>query len=383
MLSIFSWSLGFKKADRLRIAIVIHSMAGGGAERVSVTLASAWLADGHSIMLITFENVGADVYVLDDRITRVALGLANNSHGLIDAAVANIKRILALRHRLILFKPDLVLGMMTGASVATLLATRGMKVPVLVSERTYPPMLPVGRFWGAMRRLTYPWAERVVMLSSTGLEWLQTSIPKARGVVIPNPVTYRLPINNPIVNPDSYIKAGRKLVLSVGRMDSGKQFDQLIAAFAAISQRVSDWDLVILGDGPERQALEAQIASLGLATRVMLPGRVGNVGQWYERAELYVLSSRFEGFPNVLAEAMAHGCAAISYDCDTGPRDIIREGLDGLLVRPVGDVQRLQSAMAILMEDDQMREAMTIRAREVLERFSIEIVMNKWKKLLY
>jgi glycosyltransferase involved in cell wall biosynthesis len=363
-----------------KILFLVNSMQTGGAERVAATLLNEWAGSGYDITLLcTYSGLPECHYKLKDTIKLIHL---RDLSGVYDRKlIGYLRRLIALRGFIRKLSPDIIISFLTDVNVATLLATRGMKVPVLVSERTYPPMLPVGRFWGAMRRLTYPWAERVVMLSSTGLEWLQTSIPKARGVVIPNPVTYRLPINNPIVNPDSYIKAGRKLVLSVGRMDSGKQFDQLIAAFAAISQRVSDWDLVILGDGPERQALEAQIASLGLATRVMLPGRVGNVGQWYERAELYVLSSRFEGFPNVLAEAMAHGCAAISYDCDTGPRDIIREGLDGLLVRPVGDVQRLQSAMAILMEDDQMREAMTIRAREVLERFSVIKALKAWECL--
>jgi glycosyltransferase involved in cell wall biosynthesis len=90
------------------------------------------------------------------------------------------------------------------------------------------------------------------------------------------------------------------------------------------------------------------------------------------------MSSRFEGFPNTLAEAMAHGCAAVSYDCDTGPRDIIRHEQDGLLVTPVGDVAALTSALDRLMGDDVERERMALRAIEVRERYSLQRILTLW-----
>jgi len=129
----------------------------------------------------------------------------------------------------------------------------------------------------------------------------------------------------------------RRIVLAVGRFTKVKGFDLLIKAFAGIAIAYADWDLVILGEGPERSDLEAQVEALGLGHRVKLPGRAGNMPDWYARADLFVMSSHFEGFPLVLVEAMAHGCPAVSFDCDTGPRDIIRDEMDGRLVRPVSD----------------------------------------------
>jgi glycosyltransferase involved in cell wall biosynthesis len=160
-----------------------------------------------------------------------------------------------------------------------------------------------------------------------------------------------------------------------------KSVDRLLDAFSSIAPAHPLWDLVVLGEGPLRAALEAQVQKLGLQGRVGLPGRVGNVGDWYARADLYVLSSRVEGFPNTLGEAMAHGCAAVSYDCDTGPRDIIRDGVDGLLVRPVGDVRALAAALGALMADDAQRARMGKQAVDVRERYSMKTVLAKWDAL--
>jgi glycosyltransferase involved in cell wall biosynthesis len=163
-------------------------------------------------------------------------------------------------------------------------------------------------------------------------------------------------------------------------LESQKGFDWLIEAFSNLADEHSDWDLVILGEGPLRIALEEQVRDLDLERRILLPGRAGNMAEWYESADFYVMSSRFEGFPNTLAEAMAHGLAAVSFDCDTGPRDIIRDELDGLLVPP-GDVTELTVALDLLMSDGLMRLRFAERAVEVKERFSMERIAGMWEKL--
>ncbi|MDA3877955.1 MAG: glycosyltransferase, partial [Halothiobacillus sp.] len=129
-------------------------------------------------------------------------------------------------------------------------------------------------------------------------------------------------------------------------------------------------------------ALEARVDKWGLAGRVALPGRVGNLADWYQRAELYVMSSRFEGFPNTLLEAMAHGLPAVSFACETGPADIIREGIDGHLVPPADGEAGLARAMAAMMQDDDRRQRMGKAAVTVQERFSPERVMGEWDDVL-
>jgi len=169
-------------------------------------------------------------------------------------------------------------------------------------------------------------------------------------------------------------------LIAVGRLADEKSFDKLLRAFASIAGRKSEWGLTILGEGDKRQELENLRAELGLEGRVHFPGRVSNPFIWLRRADLFVMSSRFEGLPCALCEAMGCGLPAISFDCDSGPRDIIRDGVDGLLVPP-RDVPALSRAMDRLMSDDDERARFAARAPEVMDRYNLKSIMLRWDKL--
>jgi len=140
-----------------------------------------------------------------------------------------------------------------------------------------------------------------------------------------------------------------------------------------------DWDLVILGEGTERERLQAQIDAAGLTDRISMPGRVGNMRQWYQACDIYVLSSRVEGLSNSLLEAMACGMPSVAFDCETGPREIIRPDIDGLLVTPVEDPHALAAALSGLMHDKQARKTLASRAVDVRDRFSMRRVLSLWQ----
>lgn len=365
----------------MNIVILIHSMHSGGAERVTANLTNEWAKRGWQVTVITLAPKSVDFYELRSDVSRIALDLATESPSILKALFSNLHRIIAIRRELRRLSPDIVLAMMIDSSILAILAGMRLGIPVIGTEHTYPPMNPTKLIWDRIRRWTYPYAARVVMLTSEGLSWLNDKIPNVHGAVIPNPVPYPLAVFEPKLLVESLVTADRKLLLAVGRMVESKQFDRLIEVFSMHVDLHQDWDLVILGDGPERQALKSQVQALGLETRIHLPGQAGNMGDWYQRADLYVMSSRYEGFPNTLTEAMAHGCAAVSYDCDTGPRDIIRHGVDGLLVSPVGDVPALAEALHQLMQDDEVRQRMRQRAIEVRERYSLKVILTLWDKL--
>jgi glycosyltransferase involved in cell wall biosynthesis len=171
-----------------------------------------------------------------------------------------------------------------------------------------------------------------------------------------------------------------KLLLAVGRLTPEKGFDRLIEAFAQLAPCFPDWRLCVLGEGPGRQALVQLTERLGMSQRISMPGTVGNVGDWYEAADLYVLTSLFEGFPNSLLEAMAYGLPTVSVDCDTGPRDIVRHGVDGILV-PQDNPAALVNALQRLMDDKRLRDAYAAKAVEVRQRFSILRILRQWQRL--
>ena len=219
----------------------------------------------------------------------------------------------------------------------------------------------------------------MVALTRGTAQWIEQHVPGSRLAVIPNPVHWPLPKGEPALTPPA--GDGRKRLLAVGRLHADKGFDLLLRAYARLAPSHPDWDLVILGEGDERRALEAQVREAGLQERVSLPGRAGNVGDWYQSANLYVLTSRFEGLSNTLLESMASGLAAVAFDCDTGPREIVREGVDGVLVRPNGDVDALCRELDAVMGDEALRQRMAEAATAVRERFSAERVLGQWKEL--
>lgn len=176
------------------------------------------------------------------------------------------------------------------------------------------------------------------------------------------------------------LPAGRRVV-AVGRLVAQKGFDLLLQAFARLQGRYPDWSLVIVGEGPLRAELEGLVERLGLSGRVFLPGLVQAVPALLKRCDLFVLASRYEGFPNALGEAMAAGLPVIAADCPTGPRELVRHGVDGLLVPPE-DPATLAEAMDRLMGDGEERRRLAGRAVEVTARFSEEKVLALWDQVL-
>lgn len=364
----------------MNLLIFIHSLNSGGAERVSANLANYWAGRGWRVTVVTLASSESDFYQLHPAVRRIGLDVAGRSGSVAAGAAANLRRVAALRRVLRELQPDVALAMMSTANVLLALATFGMTAVIaLGSEHTYPPMIPLGRVWEELRSRLYGRLDAVVALTSESERWLQEHTSARRVPVIPNPAPWPLPIQAPTLSPPPR-GDGRYMLLAVGRLGEEKGFHRLLDAFQQLADAFPDWRLVILGEGSERQALEAQVAAAGLHGRVSLPGRAGNVGQWYEAADLYVMSSRFEGFPNTLAEAMAHGLPAVSFDCDTGPRDIIRHEVDGLLV-PAADVPALASALRRLMADEDLRQRFGERAREARERFSMARVAGMWEAL--
>jgi glycosyltransferase involved in cell wall biosynthesis len=322
-----------------------------------------------------------DFYELHPAVKRMALGLAGKSANVLAVLWKNIRRMIALRRVLLQIQPDIVLGMMTEPNVLLALAAWGLPTLRTVgAEHIHPPQTPLGYLRETFRSHAYGLLDAVTALSREGKDWLKTYTSAQRVTVIPNAVTWPLPGHEPRIKPSALYQSERQLLLAVGRLEAQKGFDWLIEAFSKLTDKHPDWDLVIIGEGSLRTTLDKQVRESGLERRISFSGRAGNMAEWYESADLFVMSSRYEGFPMSLVEAMAHGLAAVSFDCDTGPRDIIRHELDGLLVPP-GNVAELIVALDRLMSDDLTRQRFAERAAEVRERFSMKRIAGMWEKL--
>ena len=365
-------------AERIDLMIVIHSLRGGGAERVAVDLAAGWHARGCSVMIVTQTDDRQDAYPLPEGVRRHALGLAGESAGPLGALWGNLLRVVSLRRLVRRHRPGVVLGMMTRGSVLAVLAAGG-RSRVIATEHAHPPSLPLPAFWERMRRRTYPRADAVVALTRGTAQWLDEHLPGVRAQVIPNAVRWPLVDGEPVLEPVQV--PGRRRLLAVGRLHPVKGFDGLLRAFAQLAAPFPDWDLTILGEGEQREELEALRDALGLADRVSMPGRVGNMAAWYGASDLYVLSSQAEGLSNTLIEAMACGLPCVATDCDTGPREIIREGLDGRLVQPIDDPDALAAGLAELMADAGLRARLAGRAVDARDRFSTARIMALWEQV--
>jgi len=365
----------------MRLLIYIHSLENGGAERVVANLANHWASLGWAVTVVTVAPQARDFYVLDAGVGRRCLDLAGQGGGLFAGVVRTARRARALRRVLREVQPAVALSAMHTANVVLALAARGLPgVRTVGSEHNFPPKAPMGVVWETLRRHAYGHLHAVVALTHECAHWLERHSHARRVPVIPNPVVWPLSQHAPLVNPATSCAPGRQILLGVGRLSEEKNFTTLIAIFARLVPMHPNWDLVILGEGAQRAALSAQVQAGGLGQRVFLPGSVGNMGDWYAHASLYAMSSHFEGFPNTLVEAMAYGVPAVSFDCDTGPRDIIRHGIDGVLVAP-GDVEGMASALDTLMRDSRVRARFAQRAVDARERFSMEKISRMWETI--
>ncbi len=362
------------------LVLCIPALVGGGAEHVMIRMANWWAARGVSVHLITFveDMPSCPLHPAVRRVTLEAMRPAClPQEPLWSEEANNIAQLrMALEDCLAVtsIRPLPVIGFLSRMNMRLLLAAQGLPCRTIVSERTYPPACPLSPNEERLRRALYPRADHVVFQTEKSKNWGCTFLEPEHCVVIPNPV--HLPSEAPPF-PHAPQLTDRKFFLAAGRFAEEKRFDRLIAAFAPLAARHEEIDLLIAGEGPLRPTLEAQARAAGLGERVFLPGFIGNLPWFMRRAVAFVLSSDFEGFPNVLLESLACGCPVIAFDCPTGPGEIVRHNVDGLLVK-AGDVQALQATMSTILTDSDLRARLAAHAPEVVRRFSEQDIMARW-----
>lgn len=343
------------------LMIVLHDLRGGGAERAMLRLAQGFQQSGRAVELVLVQAHGEYLDKIPPGVTLTVLGTKS-----VAAAFNPLRRLIAAR------RPKAILAALTHMNLVAIAAARaaGFKGRLVVSERNQISA-KAAEAKGARDKLTYlatklvyPLADKVVAVSNGVAADVVgfTGLAAAKVTYIHNPV-FDAAILASAADPAPHPwleDGGPPVVVAVGRLHAQKDFACLIAAFAQV-RAARPARLLILGEGVERASLEAQVAALGLTTDVQLPGFAANPFAAMSRAALVVLSSRWEGFPNVLVEALACGAPVVATDCPSGPDEILASGEYGPLC-PVGDADALAAAMLRTLQSPLPREVLVRRA---------------------
>lgn len=357
----------------MKILFLISSLRGGGAERVASTLCNYWAENQHDVTLVTLDGKQNDFFQSSARLKRFDLDSYTSSKNLLDKVTANLSRLLRIRKIIKQTRPDVVLAFMDVSNVLATVACLGTGIPVVISERSYPPYFHDGDWFDRIRRAVYQFSSAFVAQTNKIADWGRAFLKNKPIVVIVNPLAEKA-LNSDLNIPRT------KVILGVGRLHPDKGFDLLVEAFSLCHEHYPDWQLHIAGTGREQDKLENMIKTLGLTERVKLLGETNQPQALYATAGIYVLSSRVEGFPNVLIEAMANGLPVTSFDCNSGPADIITNEVNGLLV-PGGQVDALALSMQRLMADTELRTRLGNEAAKIRDRYILENISEQWLSL--
>lgn len=359
----------------LRALLFLSDLDGGGAQRTLVNLANALPRNRILPTLVTPRTDGH------------ARNWISSDTPLCDLKAGRLRRSLVPLRRLVQrHQPSALLATGADANVIAWLAVQGLNArPKLILRETnsHRARDDFGSIRRALFGLAYRRADAVVALSE-GVRWeiaADYRLDSTHTHTLPNPVnveTIAATVNQARSVMSPIAKSG-PLIVAIGRLTKQKGFDILLDAFAGIVAK--DTRLAILGEGDERQQLELRAKELGVAGRVAFPGFVSNVAPWLAHADLFVLSSRWEGFGHVIVEAMASGLPVVATDCPYGPGEILRDGETGLLVQ-TENAQLLGEAMDRVLADSELGEKLGSCAAIDCQRFAVDAVAGEYATLI-
>lgn len=353
----------------MRITIFISGVTGGGAEKVACAIASYMVSQGHEVELLTMADEKA-TYPLDCRVSRYCLLKEKERKNFI---INNTIRFARFVKYLVRNRCDAYIAMLP-TNITTILSMRFLtSSKMIAAERANPASYKEDKQKNLIKLA--PKADGWVFQTTEQKEWYETRVRLKSPIVIHNAINPDVLKLHPIIE-------RHKTIVTAGRLTNQKNHRLLINAFSKIADKYKDYNLIIYGEGPNRENLTEQITSLKLSDRISLPGYSPNVMVNVNQASLFVLSSDFEGMPNALMEAMAMGVPSISTDCGGGgARYLIDNEKNGLLV-PVGDVTALASAMDRMLSDKSFADKLGKEAHKLCETLAPDVIYKQWEQYI-
>jgi len=349
----------------MKIVFIISSLGSGGAERVVTNLANYFVSK-YEVIILTLSDEDS-FYPLNKNVKHIKLNLMKNSRNIFETIFNTFKRIIVLKKTLKKLNADINISFMTYTNILAILSSRLNGQKIIISEDIEYNFYNDKKLF-FIRRIVYKFSNLLVV---------KTHSDKKNYNFLSNIEVVGNPLPMEFTEVDLLNKK-KDIILAVGRLDKQKGFDNLIKAYSILN---TDWKLFIAGEGKERENLENLINELNLEDKVFLIGNQKNIIEWYKKASIFVLSSRKEGFGNVLIEAMACGCAVVSFDCPYGPNEIIKNNINGILVENQ-NIKKLAFSIQKLINDRNLRENLAKEALKVREKYSLDKIADKWEKII-
>lgn len=352
----------------MKILFCTSSMGKGGAERVISILSNNLIKDNEITILVnTNKNIA---YKLDDSINIITLDKKYKKNSLI----RNISRIKKTKKVLKEQKPDIIISFLPMPSFRIIIANIRMKIPVIISDRNDPKQEYKSKLSNILMNWLYPKANGFVFQTKEQKRYFKDEIQKKSRIIFN-------PINDCFLKENKIVKK-ENTIINIGRLMPQKNQIMLINAFSEIIKKYPQYKLKIFGEGPLKESLKKRIEDLNIEDKAFLCGLTDNIKEELENSKIFVLSSNYEGMPNVLIEAMATGCASISTDCPCGgPREFIENYKNGILIT-VGDEKELENSIEKLIKDEEKIKELGENAKKIKEKLKTEDIINQWKEYI-
>lgn len=350
------------KTNKKSIMFFINTLDVGGAAKILKYVAELTYRNGYNVILVSLFKSDKIRAALPIGIQLIDLDM--NSFGY----CRRLKILIKIRRLVKKLNPNIICSFISDVAFMCRLATIGLRITYISAERGDPYTMPLK--WQLPVKWAYNKSDYCIFQLKKAMDYFGDNL-KKKSYVIPNPYA-----TNELVKP--YDGVREKTIISVGRFDNQKGYDVLIKAFAKFLIEEPDYRLIIYGDGELRECLLKTAEAIGVVEKVEMPGYISNVSEKIRKAGIFVLSSRFEGIPNSLIEAMSLGIPTISTDCTPGgPAFLTDNGRRGLLV-PVDDEHEMVKAMIRIASDSVLAKKLSNEGKEIVDILNPEIIENEW-----
>lgn len=350
----------------MHIVFFINSLENaGGSERMTVLLANELVKRGYKISVICWQDASGVFFELSKEITVYYLFKKKLSN----IFLAYPATLFKFFRRITSLRPDFIIDVCSAMSLVSLPTAKVLLgIPVITWEHfnskiNWNPVTSPAARW-----LSSKLSKLIVVLTSDDETYFKKKYSAKNVITIYNPVTANQRI--------SY-DPNRKVILTIGRLTHQKGFDILIDIWKKLHKRFPDWKVIIVGEGELKSELQTLIKEMKLENCIEIKPFEKNIIRYYEQCSMYAMTSRFEGLPLVLIEACANGIPIISFDCETGPKHIVENGVNGFLI-PAFDKAAYANCLSVLIEDMELRKKFSANAVLYSNKFAKEEILEKW-----